>query len=361
MKKEGEKLNIETISEALILEALQLEVSDIHITPYEKHATISFRMDHYLYDQKKITLPLYERLLSHFKFQASMDIGERRKPQNGSMKLLLKKQTIHLRLSTLPTIYTNESLVIRLLPNQSVFPLKYLSLFPSTTTKLLTWMKHSHGLILFTGPTGCGKTTTLYSLIDASKKMLKRNIITLEDPVERRSDVVLQVQVNEKAGITYSTGLKAILRHDPDVIMVGEIRDEETARIAIRAALTGHLVISTLHSKNTKGAIYRLLEFGVPFHELEQTLIAVSAQRLVEIKCPYCEQTCSPYCRKYRKHRLASVYELLYGKELKEVFKEVKGSASSPKFHTISDCIHKGIVYGYLHPFEIQKWGETVG
>jgi competence protein ComGA len=323
--------------------------------PQGRKTSVLFRMDHYLYDQQEVPLEIYERMLSHLKFQASMDIGETRKPQNGSLRIHIDSKPINLRLSTLPT-QNNESLVIRILPNDINHPLKYLSLFPNSTRKLVSLMKHSHGLIIFTGPTGSGKTTTLYSLIEESKNVLQRNIITLEDPVERQSKHVLQVQVNEKAGITYASGLKAILRHDPDIILVGEIRDEETAKIAIRAALTGHLVLSTLHTRHAKGAVYRLLEFGITQQELEQTLIAISAQRLVELKCPYCKGDCTPFCRKYRTHRLASVYELLYGKELAKVMQECKGQTVDFHYPTLKEIIKKGIALGFIHEKEFERW-----
>ncbi|WP_078379731.1 competence type IV pilus ATPase ComGA [Sutcliffiella halmapala] len=348
-------MNIEKKCEEIIRQAIRLRVSDIHMKPQEKTACLMFRMDHYLYDQEEVSLEIYERIVSHLKFQASMDIGETRKPQNGALTLMIDSKQINLRLSTLPTFY-HESLVIRILPQDSHHPLKYLSLFPNSTTKLLSLMKYSHGLILFTGPTGSGKSTTLYSLLEETKSMLQRNIITLEDPVERKSKHVLQVQVNEKAGITYTTGLKAILRHDPDIIMVGEIRDEETAKIAIRASLTGHLVLSTLHTRDAKGAVYRLLEFGVTQQELEQTLIAISAQRLVELKCPFCQQECSTFCRKYRSHRLASVHELLYGRELVKVMKECNGENVVLGYPTLKEVIKKGIALGFIQNSEYERW-----
>ncbi|CAG9619272.1 competence type IV pilus ATPase ComGA [Sutcliffiella rhizosphaerae] len=349
-------MNIEKKCEEIIRQAVRLQVSDIHIKPLEQSANILFRLDHYLYDQEEIPLAIYNRMLSHLKFQADMDIGETRKPQNGALTLLVDTNKINLRLSTLPT-FNKESLVIRILPQEdSQFLFKHLSLFQNSTRKIMSLMKHSHGLFLFTGPTGSGKTTTLYSLLEQSKNLLQRNIITLEDPVERKSKHVLQVQVNEKAGISYASGLKAILRHDPDIIMVGEIRDEETAKIATRAALTGHLVLSTLHTRDAKGAVYRLMEYGVTQQELEQTLIAVSAQRLVELKCPYCEGRCSAFCRKYRSHRLASVYELLYGSELKKVLDQCKGKAVELHYPTLKEVIKKGIALGFIHGQEYERW-----
>ncbi|WP_110111309.1 ATPase, T2SS/T4P/T4SS family [Bacillus sp. CGMCC 1.16541] len=214
----------------------------------------------------------------------------------------------------------------------------------------------SKKLSLNTRQTGSGKTTTLYTLLNETKKLLNRNIITLEDPIERKTENVMQVQVNERAGITYSTGLKAILRHDPDIIMVGEIRDDETAKIAIRAALTGHLVLTTMHTKDTKGAIYRLLEFGISLQEIEQTLIAVAAQRLVEIKCPYCEEKCHPLCRKMREYRQASVYELLYGRALNGVIKEAKGEEGFYDYKLLRDVIKKGVALGYLYSSSLENW-----
>lgn len=162
--------------------------------------------------------------------------------------------------------------------------------------------------------------------------------------------------MNEKAGITYAAGLKAILRHDPDIIMVGEIRDSETAKIAIRASLTGHLVLSTMHTRNAKGALYRLLEFGVPQAEMEQTLIAVSAQRLVDIKCPYCPGACSPYCKKMRKARKAAVFELLYGKNLNAAFRETRGSEEANDYATLKEVIKKGIALGFVSHAAYYRW-----
>ncbi len=226
------------------------------------------------------------------------------------------------------------------------------------TRKLIALLKHSHGLIIFTGPTGSGKTTTLYSLLNETSHIFQRNVITLEDPIEKEYDQVLQVQVNEKAGVSYTTGLKAILRHDPDIIMVGEIRDAETAKIAVRAALTGHLVLSTLHTRNAKGAIYRLKEFGVNWLEIEQTLVAVTAQRLVELTCPFCPDECSPYCFSYGRWKRANVMELLSGKALNGVLKEAKGELlqNRHRLSNVKRLYKKRNCLGYIKENEYDHW-----
>jgi competence protein ComGA len=346
---------IEQFTDRLLKEACSLRVSDIHIVPRKRDAIVQYRIDGVLSVKEVMTKEMCERLISHFKFLADMDIGERRRPQSGAMEMEIGGVTLSLRLSTLPTVY-DESLVIRLLPQDSLLPLSNLSLFPNTTKKLLSFLNHSHGLIIFTGPTGSGKTTTLYTLLNVCKNKFNRNIITLEDPIEKRTENVLQVQVNEKAGITYATGLKAILRHDPDVIMVGEIRDSETARIAVRAALTGHLVLTTMHTKNAVGAIYRLLEFDVSLQEIEQTLLAVTAQRLVDLKCPFCEGECSPFCREQRNVRRVGVYEVLYGEALVKAIQEARGEKVIYRYETLRDVIKKGIALGYLPLRTIEGW-----
>ncbi|KOO43934.1 competence type IV pilus ATPase ComGA [Priestia koreensis] len=346
---------IEQLAEHLITDAYQHRVSDIHILPREQDAIVQFRVGYDLVFKESMSKRICERLITHFKFLGGMDIGEKRRPQNGALKISIQEDYINLRLSTLPTAY-EESLVIRVLPSNHLTPLQKLSLFPNTVTKLIALLKYSHGLLIFTGPTGSGKTTTLYTLLEESKNMFNRNIITLEDPIERRSEGVMQVQVNEKAGITYTTGLKAILRHDPDIIMVGEIRDAETAQIAVRAALTGHLVLTTMHTRDSKGAIYRLLEFGVPYQEIEQTLVGVVAQRLLEIYCPICGEPCHPVCKRSRKNRQASIYEILTGKNLMSVLHEVNGEESSYNYKTLKDAIVKGIALGYVHDSNLSRW-----
>ena len=186
--------------------------------------------------------------------------------------------------------------------------------------------------------------------------MFNRNVITLEDPIEKENDLVLQVQVNEKAGVSYAAGLKAILRHDPDIIMVGEIRDAETATIAVRAALTGHLVLSTMHTRDAKGAIYRLIEFGVNAVEIEQTLVAVTAQRLVELTCPFCKGECTPYCYCYGRLKRASVFELLTGRALNAAMKESRGEEAIVQYRTLKEIITKGIALGYIKETEYDRW-----
>jgi len=256
-----------------------------------------------------------------------MDIGETRKPQSGSLQTTINKQETSLRISTLPSAHSKESMAIRILPQQSL-TLDYLSLFPYSINHLTSMMVQAFGMIILTGPTGGGKSTTMYALAQYCSEFLNRNVISLEDPVEKIHDHLLQIQVNEKAGLNYSTGLKAILRHDPDVILVGEIRDAETAMIAVRAAMTGHLVLTSLHSRDAKGAIYRLLEFGIGERVLEQALIAITAQRLVTINCPFCGKDCSKYCNSQYRPKRTGLYEILHGKALLEAIKETRGEES---------------------------------
>ncbi|WP_071396970.1 competence type IV pilus ATPase ComGA [Bacillus tuaregi] len=349
---------IEKLADRIITEAVRSHASDIHIIPRRNDTLVQLRISNRLVP--KIQLPKEEcdRLISHFKFTASMDIGERRRPQSGACSFMIDGKMIGLRLSTLPASH-NESLVIRILPQQEHIPSFQISLFPSMTRKLLALLQHSHGLIILTGPTGSGKTSTLYALLNETSHIYNRNVITLEDPIEKESDLVLQVQVNEKAGITYTTGLKAILRHDPDIIMVGEIRDAETAKIAVRAALTGHLVLTTMHTRDAKGAVYRLIEFGVSQQEIDQTLVAITAQRLVELACPFCSGQCSPSCFGYERPKRASVFELLSGRDLRAAIGEMRGEQMKPRYKTLKEEIRKGVALGYIKENEFARWVFT--
>ncbi|MBN6888852.1 competence protein ComGA [Cytobacillus horneckiae] len=348
-------ISIERLAFSILRDAVRNHVTDIHIVPRKKDTVIQFRYANHLVPRLHLPLEECDRLISHFKFTASMDIGEKRKPQSGSHSYEIAGQSIGLRFSTLPSRYS-ESLVIRILPQAAHIPFYQISLFPHMTLKMLALLKHAHGLIIFTGPTGSGKTTMLYSLLNETSHIYKRSVITLEDPIEKEMDTVLQVQVNEKAGVTYSSGLKAILRHDPDIIMVGEIRDGETAKIAVRAALTGHLVLTTMHTRDANGAIYRLAEFGVDWLEIEQTLVAVTAQRLVELTCPFCGPYCSIYCYSYGRWKRASVFEFLSGKKLKAAMQTAQGRGIDVKHQTLKDVITKGIALGYIKESEYERW-----
>ncbi|MBA2173613.1 Flp pilus assembly complex ATPase component TadA [Halobacillus locisalis] len=275
--------SIANFARELFVSAIQQTASDIHFSPFAEHTNIYFRIHGERIFHSTLPLPLYKKLLSYFKYTSGMDIGEMKRPQNGTLQHRNDQTTFDLRLSTLPITGT-ESLAIRILTPMDHTPLEQLFLFPDQLKQIERWLRNKSGMILFTGPTGCGKTTTLYALLQSLMNRRSFQAITLEDPIEKNLNNIIQVQVNERAGITYDTGLKAALRHDPDLLMVGEIRDQDTAQFAFRAALSGHLVISTIHAKDAFGTIRRLHEMKIKQADMEQTLIAIAAQQLLPLE-----------------------------------------------------------------------------
>ncbi|TQR18600.1 competence type IV pilus ATPase ComGA [Psychrobacillus soli] len=267
----------------LLRKAHRFGASDLHMIPNEENYFYYFKKNTQMFEAGKLTLHLGERIISFFKFLSSLDISEKRKPQSGSFQQTFNSQKYSFRVSTLPSVYGKESLVIRLQQHDNAKIIHALSLFPDASEKIVELANNRQGLILFVGPTGSGKSTTMYSLTKYCSENLNRHVISLEDPVENSQSHLLQIQVNERSGVTYSTGLKAILRHSPDVIMIGEIRDEDTAKAAIQASLTGHLVVSTIHAKDGVGALYRLMDLGVSSEELKQTITGIVTQRLVTV------------------------------------------------------------------------------
>ena len=273
----------------LIGRAVESRASDIHIEPFENELKVRYRIDGVLHDVETPQRRLQAAIVSRIKIMAKLNIAERRLPQDGRIKLRMMGKEIDLRVSTLPTLY-GESVVLRILDRGSiVLDLEALG-FPSDT--LGVWddlIVKPYGLILVTGPTGSGKTTTLYGSL-AKVNSPEKKIVTIEDPVEYQLDGVNQIHVKPQIGLTFANGLRSIVRQDPDVIMVGEIRDAETAEIAVQAALTGHLVFSTLHTNDAAGAVARLLEMGVEDYLLASSLLGVLAQRLVRKICVDCRR-----------------------------------------------------------------------
>ena len=283
------EVSIIKLVDALIGEALSSRASDIHIEPGGEQTRVRFRVDGVLQEIKLLPIGLHDAVVSRVKIQAKLDITEHRLPQDGHIPMQLDGRLVDLRISTYPTI-AGENLVIRLL-DQSAVALKLtdLGFSPDSLKAFEELVRRPHGLLLVTGPTGSGKTTTLYAALSQINSMTK-NIMTIEDPVEYQLQLIRQTQINLKAGVTFAAGLRAILRQDPDVIMVGEIRDQETAEIAIHAALTGHLVLSTLHTNDAASAVARLMDMGVEPYLLSSTLLGVLAQRLVRRICPECQE-----------------------------------------------------------------------
>ncbi len=274
---------------AMLTEAIKEKASDIHIETYERHLQIRFRVDGVLREILRPQRRLAALLISRIKVMASLDIAEKRVPQDGRMALRIGGRAIDVRVSTLPSSH-GERVVLRLLDKNSVnLDLLTLGMPPALLDQVDALIARPHGIILVTGPTGSGKSTTLYaalSRLDARE----RNIMTIEDPVEYELEGIGQTQVNAKVEMTFARGLRAILRQDPDVVLVGEIRDGETAQIAVQASLTGHLVLSTLHTNSALGAISRLQDMGVEPFLLSTSLLAVMSQRLVRQLCPHCRQ-----------------------------------------------------------------------
>src|SRR5713101_6085300 len=271
----------------LIDEAVASEASDIHIEPFEERLRVRYRVDGVLYERESPPRRLQAALTSRIKLMAEMNIAERRLPQDGRIRVSAGGRRVDIRVSTIPTVY-GESLVMRLLDRSSVFlPFNRLGFSPGVAETFQELIRRPHGILLVTGPTGSGKTTTLYAALDKINSPDKK-IITVEDPVEYQLAGVNQIPVRSKIGLSFATGLRHIVRQDPDIIMVGEIRDLETAEIAIQAALTGHLVFSTLHTNDAPGAVTRLEDMGVEPYLVSSVLEAVLAQRLVRRICEGC-------------------------------------------------------------------------
>ncbi|HVQ76914.1 MAG TPA: type II secretion system ATPase GspE [Candidatus Binatia bacterium] len=271
----------------LIEEAVRSEASDIHIEPFEDTLRVRYRIDGILYDQESPPRRLQAALTSRIKIMAEMNIAERRLPQDGRIRVTLSGRRVDIRVSTVPTVH-GESIVMRLLDRSSVFlPFDRLGFEAATASVFDRLIRRPHGILLVTGPTGSGKTTTLYAALDKINGADKK-IITVEDPVEYQLKGVNQIPVRAKIGLSFASGLRHIVRQDPDVIMVGEIRDLETADIAIQAALTGHLVFSTLHTNDAPGAITRLEDMGAEPYLVSSVLDGVLAQRLVRRICAQC-------------------------------------------------------------------------
>lgn len=277
----------------ILTAAVENRISDIHVEPFENRLAVRFRQDGLLYEYKALQPNMQQAVSTRLKIMARLDIAERRLPQDGRIKTRIAGKNIDIRVSCLPTVY-GESVVMRLLDRTTAsFSLEKLG-FPPKEFKQFEDLIHSpYGIILVTGPTGSGKTTTLYSALNSINSVDKK-IITIEDPVEYELDGINQIHVNPKAGLTFSSGLRSIVRQDPDVILIGEIRDRETADIAIQSALTGHLVFSTLHTNDAAGAISRLLEIGVEDYLLASSLTGIMAQRLVRVLCPDCKKKTIP-------------------------------------------------------------------
>ena len=275
----------------VMIQAIRDRASDIHFEPDEKALRVRFRIDGFLYENLTLPKTIHPPLTSRIKILAEMDITETRLPQDGNFNIKMEKRNFEIRVSTFPTIY-GENVVLRLLDQTSpLVKLEELGFSEEMLAHYKQLLQKSTGIILVTGPTGSGKTTTLYGSLNMINSM-EKNIITIEDPVEYRLALIRQTQVNLKAGITFAAGLKAILRQDPDVIMVGEIRDLDTSQIAIQAALTGHLVLSTLHTNDAPEAITRLMDIGVEPYLISSSVIGVLAQRLVRSICPDCKAPC---------------------------------------------------------------------
>jgi general secretion pathway protein E len=274
---------------ALISEAIKQGASDIHIEPFEDKLMVRFRIDGILREILQPQRALIPLIISRIKVMAKLDIAEKRLPQDGRITVRIGGRTIDVRVSTLPESY-GERVVMRLLDKKNaILDLASLGMAPGTLASMREVIARPHGIILVTGPTGSGKSTTLYAALSAINDR-KSNILTVEDPIEYYLPGIGQTQVNYKVDMTFARGLRAILRQDPDVIMVGEIRDLETAKIAVQASLTGHLVLSTLHTNTAIGAITRLEDMGVEAFLLSSSIIGILAQRLVRILCIHCKK-----------------------------------------------------------------------
>jgi type IV pilus assembly protein PilB len=288
----------------ILVQAVRQGASDIHVEPQERQLRIRYRIDGALYNLMTAPKHIQAATISRVKIMANMNIAERRAPQDGRIELRVDNREIDLRVSSVPTTH-GEKVVMRILDKRTALVgIEKLGLMGSDQARFESLVTKPYGIIMITGPTGSGKTTSLYAILNRLNKT-EVNIITIEDPVEYQLGGIAQVQINPRAGLTFASGLRSFLRQDPDIIMVGEVRDEETARLAIQAALTGHLVLSTLHTNDAPGAVARLVDMGVEPFLVASSVIGIVAQRLIRVLCTKCREAYVPPAEVIARYGLA--------------------------------------------------------
>ena len=294
MMERVESAPVVRLVNSIVAQAYHMRASDIHVEPGRENVCVRFRVDGDLVEAMRLNLSVLVALVTRLKILAGIDIGERRVPQDGRFSMEIDGRNVNLRVSTLPTVY-GEKVVLRLLGDNTldIVQLSDTGITARNLAALEDLMRNPNGIILVTGPTGSGKSTTIYSMLHqlATPNV---NVVTVEDPVEKMIDGISQVQVNPKSGLTFAAGLRSILRQDPDIIMIGEIRDIETAQIAARAAITGHLVLSTVHTNDAASTFLRLIDMGVEPYIVASSVVGVVSQRLVRLNCPYCREEYTP-------------------------------------------------------------------
>ncbi len=320
---------------ALLTQAARDGASDIHIEPYERHSSVRFRVDGTLREVVQPNRALHAALISRLKIMAELDIAEKRLPQDGRISLRLGARAVDVRVSTLPSAH-GERAVLRLLDkSESRLTLEAVGMQGTVLAQMEQLVTQPHGIILVTGPTGSGKTTTLYAALQRLDAQ-RQNIMTVEDPIEYELPGVGQTQVNAKIDLSFAKALRAILRQDPDVIMIGEIRDFETAQIAIQASLTGHLVLATLHTNDAASAVTRLIDMGIEPFLLSSSLLGVLAQRLVRKLCPHCHGSGCAHCAHTGYTGRTGIFELLLTNEA--IRAQIHGQAAEADIRTAAQA-----------------------
>lgn len=348
-KKGGKALEVENFATYLMEMADAYGSSDIHILPEETHYGVFFRVNEGLKQQHYLNLDEGRRLISYFKYLGNMDVGERRRPQSGAAAVVMEGTKRGVRFSTMMNFQSKESMVVRLLARPETVVLTQHTFFPQEVKRMEQLVQYSSGLLLFSGPVGSGKTTTMYHLVRQRALEGHQQIITVEDPVEIEEPHFLQTQVNNKAGITYEKLLKSSLRHHPDILIVGEIRDEETAKTVMRGALTGHLILASVHAKNPEGVISRLMELGVSREMLKQTLIGIVFQKLIPRYCGLCENDCRAFCTHNPvRQKKAALYDVRSDEGLNKIMDTHNHAGRSSSSRSFNKLLRKAWMHGYI-------------
>jgi len=333
----------------LIMKAVDLRATDIHVESYKNKGRVRFRIDGILHDMEFLDKNFTRAIISRIKLLSNLNIAERRLPQDGKFSTRVSSVVLDIRVSTIPMVH-GEGVVMRLLYRERLsFDIKTLGMEKDHNDLVLRLISYPYGMVLVTGPTGSGKTTTLYSMLTFLNDN-ERKIITIEDPVEYQLEGINQIQVKPEIGLSFANALRSILRHDPDIIMVGEIRDRETAEIAIHAALTGHLVLSTLHTNDAPSSLFRLIEMGIEEYLINASIIGVIAQRIVRRNCPYCSEEVS------LEKEVKEAYKL---NEVEEKWKELIGEPKILKGRGCSQCVNTGY-RGRIAIFEMFEYDDTL-